>query len=195
MFWKYVNLISIVVLFFVFFSCTKSEYKRLEERELSKGIRKDSIILGLELGDTKKNFRDKCMTLNQEQILSQGPRGAVLYQLTDSLYHKSPTKISVLIFSFFDDNEVLTNFDLEFSYDAWAPWNQQFQSDSLEFKLKKVLMDWYGGNEFVYANIGEEKKVPVKVDGNRRLMLKVKDEKSVVIMAQDMLHPKYQRKK
>jgi hypothetical protein len=134
------------------------------------------------------------MALNHQEVLTQGPKGAVLYQMTDSIVHSTPTTIRVLIFSFFDEHEVATNFNLEFSYSDWAPWNKRFQSDSLEMKLKKLLLSWYSGNDFVNANIGEEKMVPVKVDGNRRIIIKVKDAQSVVVMVQDMTHPKYQRK-
>jgi hypothetical protein len=152
------------------------------------------VILGIHLGDSNDEFRNKCMALNQLQLLTQGPRGSVLYQLKDTTAQQNSSDMRLLIFPSFDDNGVISNIDIDFSYSAWAPWNVAYQSDSLEVKLRKLLMIWYDGNDFVYAEMGE-KKVPVKVDGNRRVILKVKDAQTVTVMVQDMLHPKFNRKK
>jgi hypothetical protein len=81
--------------------------------------------------------------------------------------------------------------NLEFSYRAWAPWNEQYQSDKLKEKVLKLLMLGYKGNEFVTATINN-KDYPIKLDGNRRMVVYIKDEQNVVVKIQDILHPKYQ---
>ena len=81
--------------------------------------------------------------------------------------------------------------DLKFNYVAWAPWNRQYQSDSLKIKIIKMLEQWYEGNKFVVAHVGG-KDIPVKVDGNRRILVLEEAPQTVVVKVQDILHPKYQ---
>lgn len=158
--------------------------------ELAKGIRKDSVLLGIYLGESRNDFYGKCFDLNKQQIATEGAGYSIQYLFTDSLVHKNPTPIKLLFVPAFDDKNVITNIDLNFSYQGWSPWNEHLFADTLKTKMMDLLMHWYGGNEFVIANV-DGKEIPAKVDGNRRILVYVRDEQSVVVRVQDILHPKF----
>lgn len=189
---KYLNFVSKVICLILFFNaCTQSDYTKLVKGELSKGIRMDSIIFGINLGDTRDEFYGKCFDLNKKQLVTQGPRGAtVQYLFTDSIVHQEPTDLRLLFIPAFDEKEIIKEFNLEFSYTAWSPWNADLQSDKLIEKVKDIIMMWYKGNPFVTVKLNDQ-DLPVKVDGNRRLILYIKDEQNVVVKVHDILHPAY----
>ncbi|MBX2916933.1 MAG: hypothetical protein KF856_16810 [Cyclobacteriaceae bacterium] len=186
---KFVIRIGCLILFFG--ACTQSEYSKLVKDELRKGIRMDSVIFGINLGDTRDEFYGKCFDLNKKQLVTQGPRGAtVQYLFTDSLIHKNPASLRLLFIPAFDEKDIIKEINLEFSYTAWAPWNTELQSDRLIEKVKEILMMWYKGNPFVTVKL-DDQELPVKVDGNRRLIVYIKDEQNVVVKVHDILHPAY----
>jgi len=158
--------------------------------ELAKGIRKDSVLLGINFGDSRSEFYDKCIYLNKQKLVSNGMNGSVLYVFEDSLVHAKPTEIKLLFYPAFDKEDKITDIDILYSYTGWAPWNEKFQADSLKVKLMELFVKQYKGNEFVTATI-DEKEVPVKVDGNRRILIYVKDTQSVQVKIQDIMHPKF----
>ena len=183
--------ISLFLLAQLLWSCFQSDYTKLVKSELAKGVREDSILLGIQFGDTREIFFNKCMELNRHKLATQGPSGLrVQYLFTDSTIHKVPTEIKLLFSPDFDDKNIISEMNLEFSYTGWAPWNRHLQADSLEPKLLKIVNIWYKGNEFIIADIGGS-KIPVKLDANRRLMLKKLDEQTVLVKVQDILHPRF----
>lgn len=190
--WKCIRYpIRILVLWVFLSSCFQSDYTKLVKSELAKGTRQDSLLFGIKFGDTRNDFYGKCFDLNKQRLVTQGPANtSVQYLFKDSLFHDEPTEIRLLFFPDYDDKQVIAEMDMEFSYLAWAPWNEKYQSDSLEVKIKKLLMHWYGGNEFVSAHVNDA-EIPVKVDGNRRILVYIKDAQSVGAKIQDILHPRF----
>lgn len=171
-------------------SCVQSEYTKLVKSELAKGVRYDSILLGIHLGDTQNEFREKCFALNRKHLTTEGPGFYVQYLFADSLSHNQSTPIRLLFKPEFDNKDKITDMDLKFNYVGWAPWNRQYQSDSLKVRIITMLEQWYGGNKFVVAHTGD-KDIPVKIDGNRRMLVLEEVPQTVVVKVQDMLHPKY----
>lgn len=183
--------ISLALLGFVFTGCFESDYTKMVKSELAKGVRKDSVIFGINLGDTRDEFYGKCFDLNKQRLVTAGPNGAtVQYLFTDSIFHDVPTELRLLFIPAFDQNDVIIEMNLEFSYPAWAPWNEHYHADKLKEKVLKILMMWYKGNEFVIAKINDA-DIPVKVDGNRRMLVYIKDHENVVVKIHDLMHPKY----
>jgi hypothetical protein len=176
----------------VFFSgCIQSDYTKLVKSELAKGIRQDSLLLGINFGDTRNDFYVKCLYLNKQQLVREGPgNSSVQYLFNDSLVHTKPAEIKLLFMPTFDKNETIAEMNMEFSYLAWAPWNREYQSDSLKVKVMELLMHWYKGNDFVTATI-KESEVPAKVDGNRRILVFIHDQQRVVVKVQDILNPMF----
>jgi len=187
--WKFLKYsISYLSICVTLSGCFQSEYTRLVKAELAKGVRNDSLLFGIRFGDTRNEFYGKCFDLNKQQLVTAGAGNNVEYVFSDSLFHRSPTNISLLFYPSFDQNDKITNMKMQFSYRAWAPWNRDMQSDSLLGKTEKILMNWYGGNNFILANVGG-KQMPVKLDGNRRILVYTWDMKSVSVEVQDILNP------
>jgi hypothetical protein len=168
--------------------CFQSEYTRLVKSELAKGVRNDSLLFGIRFGDTRNEFYGKCFDLNRQQLVTAGAGNNVAFIFSDSLFHKKPTNLSLLFYPSFDQNERISNMKMQFSYRAWAPWNRDLQSDSLIGKTEKILMNWYGGNSFIMAEVGDQ-RVSVKLDGNRRILLYIFDMQNVSVEVQDILNP------
>lgn len=191
--WKYLawNLSLILGIGLILISCNQSDYTKLVKSELKKGIRQDSVLLGIYLQDTKDEFFGKCFDLNKQKLISQGPSNlGVQYMLRDSLEHESPEDIKLIFYTTFDNTGRISNIDMEFSYISWSPWNKKYQSDILKDKLMKLLIRWYGGNDFVMAHVGEH-DIPVKLDGNRRILVELRDTQTVVVRVQDILNDKF----
>ncbi|MFZ6014679.1 MAG: hypothetical protein ACOYXT_30340 [Bacteroidota bacterium] len=173
-------------------SCLQSEYTKLVKSELAKGIRKDSILFGIKFGDTRNDFYGKCFDLNKQQLVTQGPsNSSVQYLFTDSIVHQVPTELRMLFYPSFDAQDKISEMNLEFSYMAWAPWNEKYQSDSLKIKVLDLLMRWYDGNGFVVANVNDTTHMPVKVDANRRMLVYTIDKQNVIVKIQDILNPRF----
>lgn len=191
--WKFISsrisLFSLILICLT--GCFRSDYTEMVLSELDKGVRQDSILLGIRFGHTRNDFYGKCFDLNKQKLVSQGPsNSAVQYRFIDSLVHEEPTELRLLFYPSFDKNDIISDIDYEFSYMAWAPWNKKFQADSLKPKVMELMKVWYKGNDFVIAHAGDQ-DIPVKVDGNRRLMVFIKDKQTVLVRVQDILHPKF----
>ena len=171
--------------------CFQSDYTKLVKAELDKGVRKDSLLFGIRFGDTRNDFYGKCFDLNKQRLVTQGPANtSVQYLFTDSAIHKAPTEIRLLFFPEYDEQGVIAEMNMEFSYPGWAPWNRALQSDTLLARTKDLLMHWYQGNEFVTADVNDS-PMPVKLDANRRVLVYIKDAQNVAVKIQDILHPKF----
>jgi len=190
--WKFLKYPSrILIVGFILSGCLQSDYTKLVKSELAKGIRQDSILLGVRFGDTQNDYFGKCFDLNSKKLVTQGPSGIMVqYLFTDSVVHKEPTQMKLLFEPSFDEARKITDMEFEISYLGWAPWNEQLQSDMLEDKVMKLLLSWYGGNDFITIKLNDA-DTPVKLDGNRRIMVRIKDAQSVLVKVEDILHPKF----
>lgn len=189
---KFIRLFaSTFILAFIFSSCFQSDYTKLVKAELGKGVRYDSLLFDINFGTTRQEFYGRCFDLNQQRLITQGPSGGtVQYLFTDSLVHDSTVNMSMLFIPAYDEAEKIVEMNLEFSYPGWAPWNRNLQADVLKQKVLGILMNWYKGNAFVDAKINKT-DIPVKVDGNRRMIVYIKDPRNVVVKIQDLMHPKF----
>lgn len=188
--WRSTNyLISALVLIMI--AC-QSDYTRMVKEELSKGIRKDSILFSINFGDTRQDFYGRCFDLNKQHLVSHGPGNkSVQYLFKDSVVHKTPTDMRLLFFPKFDEKDRIKEMEMELGYVESTLYRNQAKSDSLETRVKDLLVDWYGGNQFVTAKV-KDHEFPVKVDGNRRIILEKKEGTVIAIRVQDLLHPAFQ---
>lgn len=166
------------------FSSEGEKYSMLVKKELKKGIRKDSLFLGLRLGMTSKEFYVHCWELNKQGIISDGELNtAVKYKLKSELKHPGAMNFYP---DFYEDK--IAKIRVKFSYDAWAPWNKNLIADSLMPDVLNLCKRWYPrGNEFITLNDSIRGTIHVKVDGNRRIIIGKVDEREVLVDYTDML--------
>ncbi len=158
------------------FSQCSTEYERMLKSEAEKGVRNDSIFMGLYLGMPKKDFFGRCWELNKQGVLRQGPGNLSVQHRLDSSVLGAPAFMR--FYPVFKDGKILA-MPVEFSFEAWAPWNKDLYSDKLLEQVKKLAEQWYGEG---FLKLEHEKKglvVFVKVDGNREVRLYQKDDARV----------------
>ncbi|MEM9935564.1 MAG: hypothetical protein AAF824_18205 [Bacteroidota bacterium] len=173
--------ILLLFLVFSFTSCKlKTDYQRWEESELASGVVQDSIFLGISFGMNKKAFYAHCWELNKEGLVRQGPKNmTVQYDMPDL---KFPAKLN--FYPTFDENGII-EMPATVAYDAWAPWNRERQSDSLQIDVKNALEQDYG-IAFMEIEHPTKGKAFVHVSGNRRINIVRKDAQHVSLTYTDL---------
>jgi hypothetical protein len=85
--------------------------------------------------------------------------------------------------TFYEDK--IFEMPVTFTYEAWAPWNRQFHSDSLFVQMIKVFKNWYGDDfkELDHQTMG---KIYYRIDGKRRINLFIRDDMSVQAVFTDL---------
>jgi len=166
----------------VFWSCVRtSEYQSLVERELSKGIRKDTLFLDVHFGMSKKDFYVHCWQLNKEGIVWQGSKNmTVLYEIDELPYPAT--------MDFYPNfhNDTIYEMPVTFIYKGWAPWNKHLSSDSLQLEVVDLLEQWHGDG-FIEVEHPQRGATFVKVDGNRRILVWKDNDSDVKALYTDLL--------
>jgi hypothetical protein len=153
-------------LVFLLSSC-KSEYEKVESRELASGKTVNELFLGLSLGMDKKKFYETCWDLNKEGVLSNGP-GELSIEYTVDLPSGNPAKMR--FYPKFE-NEKIYMMPMEFTYEGWAPWNEELAVEKLREDVRGLLEEWYGPDFFEVASEDKSLIAFVKIDGNRRIRI------------------------
>jgi hypothetical protein len=175
--------IVLVLPFFFLGGCWKSEYEKLVEKEISSGVRHDSLFLGLYLGMPRKAFFDRCTQLNKKHLTTVGFKGSqVLYKLVDKR-----DSIYVHFFPVFK-NDSIYKMPVTFTYKDWSPFLRSRQPDSLQLRVKKIMEKWYGQG-FIKVERQEFKDYAfIKVDGNRQIVLFCDGEMDVKALYSNLLY-------
>jgi len=140
----------------------------------------DSLFLGISLGMERKAFFDYCWEMNKKKLFIHGPGNQnVEYLLTET---KSP--VQMRFYPSFDEDKIY-EMPVVFTYEAWAPWNRQYQSDSLLVDLLPLFKKWYG-EDFQELDIPVQGKVYARIDGKRRINLFIKDDQFVQAVFTDL---------
>lgn len=161
---KSISSILSVFLLLLVISC-KTEYQKLEEEELSSGKVENDLFLGLKLGMTKKEFFETCWELNSQGILVNGPSElSVVYQLE----LPSGNSAKMQFYPEFNEDKIYL-MPMEFSYDGWAPWNEELSVDTLLKDTIAQLEAWHGEGFIEVSNEDRSQVAFVKMDGNRRI--------------------------
>ncbi len=180
---RYFFIFSILVFFVLIAGCSpKARYEKRLEKELASGVRHDSIFFGLYLGMPKKDFFTRCWNLNKQGLVRQGPNNAsVEYNTKDEL--KYPATMDFYP-TFVDDK--ISEMPVVFSYKGWAPWNKELSSARLQEDLVNWVKKNHGGG-FITVSNSQSNNAYVKIDGNRRISIFVKDDLHVWVVFTDML--------
>ena len=181
--------IGVYVIAVIFWNCSNSEYSKLVEREMASGAVYDSLLFGMKFGQEKQEFFRRCWQLNQQGIISNGPEStSVKYELPFSEDIPPNKGITLLFFGDFNEDKIMTGMDFDFYYNAWSIWNKSLQSDKLLPVVMDSLKKWYPGNDFIKVPLKNDSlELLVKVDGNRRIILRpLNDNRMVTAKIDDL---------
>ncbi|MFS4416007.1 hypothetical protein [Maribacter sp. 2307ULW6-5] len=189
-FTNYPNIYALVLLVLLA-ACSNSGsgYSALARKEMASGVIKDSLLFNLKLGQSKEFFLQACWQLNQKGIISEGPGSrTVKYELPNQEGNNEPTGMTLLFFGDFNDENIMTGMDMSFYYNAWSIWNKSLQADQLLPVVRDTLMKWYPGNNFIKVPLSQDgPPLLVKVDGNRRIIIKpLEDNRMVNVKIDDL---------
>ena len=165
-----------ILIFITIISCQTNPYLELEKKELSSGVRYDSLFLGVKFGMTSKEFYAHCWDLNRKKLITQGPsNNSVRYYLpTESIGQK----IEMLFYPVFD-NDIVYEVNTTFSYTGWAPWNKETSSDYLIDEVREILSEWYDSKFYEIKNPKTNSTLYTTVSGNRRIVITKVSEREV----------------
>jgi hypothetical protein len=159
------------------------QYKRLVKKELARGVRQDSLFLGIKFGMTSKDFYAHCWELNKQGLITDGNNNtAVLYKLNKELRSQA----SMNFYPDFRNNKIY-KMRTDFSYDAWAPWNKHLFADSLQRDVLNLYKKWYGDKNFITMSDSLRGTLFIKVDANRRIIIGKYDDMHVKVDYTDLL--------
>jgi hypothetical protein len=180
-----------LILFVLFMLCScKSEYDKLVRQELATGIRKDSLIFDMRIGETRKDFYTKCWDLNKQELISQGTGNQSVQYLEPLENLSDPTlRKEMLFYGIFDEKDILQGMDMVYRYTTWAPWNEERFAEVLLEDLKNKYATEYPGNNFIKIDLeASEYSAYVKVDGNRQILMYPINDKDVAVKIEDLNH-------
>jgi len=175
--------IILFVFSIVLLASCQSEYTKLVKKELASGVKHDTVLFDLSFGNTKKEFYKICWDLNKRGIATHGENNnyvKTILGLNDTL--NKIKKIKLMFYARFSEKDIIRGIDMKFTYTAWAPWNKELTAEKLLPSVKDTLLKWYPGNPFLKLKKG----TLVKVDGNRQIQLKVKTDKEVSVLIEDL---------
>ena len=181
--------IFISILFISLAGCSESKYAKLIKTETAKGIVHDSLFLGLKFGQTNQEFFAICLKLNQDKIVTNGGvKMSVKYLLPTKKGDDPRYATTMHFYGIFNKEKVMTGMDIQFSYNAWSLWNKSLQSYNLIHAVKDTLRSWYPGNDFLKVEMKKNNgNIFVKIDGNRRIIIKpLDDNETVKVLIDDL---------
>jgi hypothetical protein len=161
--WQITLLISII---FISGCSPRAKYDLRLKNELAKGVRNDSLFMGLYLGMPEKDFYLHCWQLNKKGLIRQGESNTtVYYQVKNEL--KYPAAMD--FYPRFMQGKIF-EMPVRFKYIGWAPWNKNLSSDNLQ----SHIINWYEevyGRGFIEVRHSQYGSAFVKVDGNRQISI------------------------
>jgi len=169
--------------------CNESEYAKLVKTELAKNNINETLIFDFQLGESKKEFHDKCWSLNNKGIIMQGPKNDfVQYELPIQENDTTTQPITLLFYGIFDEKKTMTGMDMQFFYQGWSLWNKSLQAEQLVPVVKDSLKSWFPGNDFITVNTKKSGEIiHVKVDGTRRILIEpLKGNREVDVRIDDL---------
>ena len=160
-------LLLVLISGFIISGCSpRAKYERRLKQELARGVRYDSLFLGLYFGMPERDFYVHCWNLNHKGLLIQGETNTTAeYQLKDELKHPAVMDF----YPNFNQGKIF-EMPVTFKYKGWAPWNKALSADNLQIEVQK----WYAkiyGKGFIKVKHPLHGIAYVKIDGNRRITI------------------------
>lgn len=159
----------------------EADYEKWSQKELAKGIQRDSLFLGYHFGMTRQEFYDHSWSLNKQKKVMQGEGNkSILYEV-EELDHKAKMNFYP---HFYEDK--IYQMPVKYSYKAWAPWNRELWSDSLLVDLLELYEEKYN-TEFNKMNQPDlDRSAYVSIQGNRSITMVTEDDQYVIVTFTDL---------
>lgn len=155
-------------------------YKNMVDRELSSGVKNDSLFLGYYFGMSRDDFFSHSWDLNKQQKVKEGPNNATVeYELEDL-----PQPAVMNFYPQFHNGKIY-RMPVSLTYKAWAPWNRELWADSLQQDVLRMFNEWYG-SEFISRETDKGEKEYVSVDGNRKISVVTDGDQTVHVVFTDL---------
>lgn len=175
--------VNLLLLVFIGISgCQQSDLQRYnalvkKEKESAKTV--NDIFFGISFGMTSQQFYNHCWNMNKKELFEDGPGSmSVLYRLKNNEL-RYPAKLN--FYPTFTKDKISSMW-AKFEYSGWMPWNKQLSSDSLLPEVLKLYEKWYpDGNPFMKVESKTRGVAYVKVDGNRRILIRRYDDMDVKV--------------
>jgi len=159
----------------------KSKYVRKLKHELARGIRTDSLFMGMYLGMPEKDFYTHCWDLNHKGLVKQGPKNTTVeYLIKKELKHPC----AMNFYPSFVGGKI-AEMPVRFNYTGWAPWNKQLSADSLQFDVLRWFKNKYG-DDFMKVDHPTRGSAYVQLKGNRRITVFKESDMNVWAVFTDM---------
>ncbi len=168
-------------------SC-KSEYDQYVRRELSSEIENDSLIFGMQIGQSKKDFFSICWELNKQKLISQGSGNLMARYLEPfDASQDSTLRKEMDFYGIFDKKDIMRGMNMVYRFTTWSPWTEERHSKFLAEHLMDVYLQDYPGNEFITIDLDKtEYNAFVKIDGNRQILIYPINSKDVAVKIEDL---------
>jgi hypothetical protein len=160
-------LLLILISGFIVSGCSpRAKYERRLKKEMSSGVRYDSLFLGLYFGMPEKTFYGHCWNLNHKGLIKQGESNTTAeFQLKDELKYEAVMDF----YPKFNQGKIF-EMPVSFKYKGWAPWNKTQSSDNLQIAVLKWYQKVYGEG-FIKVKHPIHGTAYVKINGNRRITI------------------------
>lgn len=163
-------LIAILILSFI--GCketTEERYRKYEKSELAKGVRQDSLFMGLYFQMPREEFRSYCFDMNIKGKFKQG--GVKNSYWVESKLEGMNYPSAINFYPNFK-NGVISELNAAIYYDNAIFKDGKFELDSLMLDVLGLMDKWYGGEVFkIKSPFFYKEDVYVKVNGNKRITI------------------------
>ncbi len=147
-------------------TCTQSsEYRLRVERELSRNVKYDTLLLNVRFGMNKREFFAHCWELNKKGFFGEGINNTTV-NYTFERYGK---EFSVDFYPKFHKGKI-NELPVEYKYSAFAPWNSKYSIDTLLSEVLVIHKEKYG-EDFMEIKSKDKGSAFTRVDGNRRITI------------------------
>jgi len=162
---KFISTVSILWILLSISNCTKEQldYESMIQQGLNSGIENNELFLDYELGMTRDDFFHVSWELNNEEKITGLVK--IDYEL-DGLKSRA-------YMQFYPDflNNRISKIPVDIHYAGWAPWNQEFSSDTLVVDLVEFYEDKFT-TSFHYVFVPDlNKNAYLSVEGNRAILI------------------------
>lgn len=172
MFDKIISWAWLIAICAVTFGCVKSEEERYVEHEkveLAKGIRNDSLFMGLYLKMPRKEFREYCFDMNIKNQFKQG--GQKNSNWVESKLVELNYPATITFYPNFK-NDSISELNATIYYENAKFKDGTFEKDSLLLDVFNLMDKWYGGKIFkIKSPVFYKEDIYVKVNANRRITI------------------------